>query len=76
MVANKPENSGFEVDLYRVAMTSHSDVHVQVNVYLNLPIKPRNSVTKVDGISLGSLVMGLFFRFNVFKPLQSNHIKA
>ena len=39
-------------------------------------IKTRNCVTKVDGISLGWLVMGLLFRFNVFKPLQSNHIKA
>ena len=27
-----------EVGLQRVVMTSHSDVHVQVNVYLNLPI--------------------------------------
>ena len=39
-------------------------------------IKTRYNVTKVDGISLGRLVIGLFSRFNVFKPLQSNHIKA
>ena len=34
---NKPEKRAIEVGLQRVFMTSHSDVHVQVNVYLNLP---------------------------------------
>ena len=33
----KPEKWAFEVCLERVSMTSHSDAHVQVNVYLNLP---------------------------------------
>ena len=33
---NKPENRAFEVCLQRVNMTSHSDVQVQANVYLNL----------------------------------------
>ena len=37
-VENEPENIAFEVGPQRVAMTSYSDVHVQVNVYLNLPI--------------------------------------
>ena len=36
-VQNKPEKRAIEVGLQRVVMTSHSDVHVQVNVYLNLP---------------------------------------
>ena len=39
-VHNKPEKRAFEAGLQRVVMTSHSDVHVQVNVYLNLPIFP------------------------------------
>ena len=38
-VQNKLENRAFEVGLKRVAMTSHSEVQVQVNVYLNLPNK-------------------------------------
>ena len=37
-VQNEPEKRAIEVGLQRVVMTSHSDVHVQVNVYLNLPI--------------------------------------
>ena len=36
-VQNNPENRAFEVGLKRVAVTSHSDVHVHVNAYLNLP---------------------------------------
>ena len=41
-VENKPENRAFEVGLKRVAMTSHSDVYVQVNVYLNLLVIMEN----------------------------------
>ena len=43
-VQDKPENRAFEVGLKRVAMASHSDNHVQVNAYLNLP-----NVTLVTG---------------------------
>ena len=38
-VENKPENRAFEVCLKRLTITSHSDFHVHVNVYLILPNK-------------------------------------
>mgnify|MGYP001804744286 CR=1 FL=1 len=41
-VQNKPEKRAIEVGLQRVVMTSHPDVHVQVNGYLYLPIPKLN----------------------------------
>ena len=36
--------TNLKTELLRLAMTSHSDVHVQVNVYLNLPILNLKSI--------------------------------
>ena len=54
-----------------MAMTSHSDVHVQVNVYLNLPII--KSMVQIYKILLRIIVMigispSAFFSFMLGPP--------